>query len=168
VVTNAHVVAGEEDTVVQLRGEGDRLDADAVVFDTRNDIAILRVDGLDAPALPVADEAAEGRAAAVLGFPENGPYDVRAARLGETREVLTQDAYGSGPITRGVVVFRGLVRSGNSGGPLVDGRGQVVGTVFASAVRSGPEGGYAVPNDIVRQHLGRAGGDRVGTGPCTR
>lgn len=168
VVTNAHVVAGEQDTVVQVRGTGDRLEARAVAFDPGNDIAVLRVDGLRAAALPIAGSAPEGGAAAILGFPKNGPYDVRPARLGQTREVLSQDAYGNGPVKRDVVTFRGLVRSGNSGGPLVDGRGRVVGTVFASAVGSGPNGGYAVPSSIVRRQVAGAGTGVVSTGPCAR
>lgn len=168
VVTNAHVVAGEQDTVVQLRGTGDRLDARAVRFDPKQDIAVLRVSGLSAPRLPLAPEAPSGRAAAAMGFPENGPFDVRSARLGETREVLSQDAYGNGPVPRQVVSFRGLVRSGNSGGPLVDARGRVVGTVFAAAVGKGPRAGYAVPNDIVRRRLAEAGKGQVTTGPCAR
>ena len=68
---------------------------------------------------------AAGRRAAILGFPENGPYDVRAGRVGATREVLTQDAYGDGPVQRAIVTLRGTVRPGNSGGPLVDARGRV-------------------------------------------
>ncbi|MCW2989700.1 MAG: MarP family serine protease [Solirubrobacterales bacterium] len=168
VVTNAHVVAGEDDTVVQVRGGGDRLAARAVAYDPRNDIAVLRVDGLGARALPIAGGAREGAAAAILGFPQNGPYDVRAARLGQTRQVLSQDAYGNGPLKRDVLTFRGLVRSGNSGGPLVDGRGRVVGTVFASAVGAGPHGGYAVPNAIVRRRVAGAGSATVTTGPCAR
>lgn len=168
VVTNAHVVAGEDETVVQVRGSGDRLAARAVAFDPRNDIAVLRVEGLDGPGLPLAAQAPSGRAAAILGFPENGPYDVRAARLGDTREVLSQDAYGNGPVRREILTFRGMVRSGNSGGPLVDGRGRVVGTVFASSVGRGPEGGYAVPNSIVGRRLAEAGGSTVSTGPCAR
>ncbi|MEJ7783788.1 MAG: MarP family serine protease [Solirubrobacteraceae bacterium] len=168
VVTNAHVVAGEDETVVQVRGGGDRLDARAVAFDSRNDIAVLRVDGLGARPLPFASDAPGGRAAAIVGFPKNGPYDVRAARLGQTRGVLSQDAYGNGPVQRDVLTFRGRVRSGNSGGPLVDGRGAVVGTVFASAVGKGPDGGYAVPNAIVRRAISGSGSQTESTGPCTR
>ena len=168
VVTNAHVVAGEDETVVQMRGSGDRLDARAVAFDSRNDIAVLRVDGLSARPLPFASDAPGGRAAAIVGFPKNGPYDVRAARLGQTRRVLSQDAYGNGPVQRDVLTFRGRVQSGNSGGPLVDGRGAVVGTVFASAVGKGPEGGYAVPNAIVRRAIAGSGSQTESTGPCAR
>lgn len=168
VVTNAHVVAGEQDTVVQVRGSGPRLAARAVLFDQADDIAILRVDGLDTPALRLVADPRPGRSVGILGFPENGPYDVRAGRLGETREVISQDAYGRGPERRRVTTFRGLVRSGNSGGPLVDGRGRVDGTVFAAAVGAGPRGGYAVPNDVVRRDLDAAGSQQVSTGPCAR
>jgi S1-C subfamily serine protease len=165
VVTNAHVVAGQEDTTVQVRGEGEKRDARAIAFSAADDIAVLRVDGLDAPALEIADEAPRGRAGAVLGFPENGPYDVRAARLGDTERVLSPDAYGRGPFPRTITSFRGTVRPGNSGGPLVDARGRVAATVFASTRGSGTRGGFAVPNDIVRRLLDGADGP-VDTGPC--
>lgn len=166
VVTNAHVVAGQDDTEVIPGGDGPSLRAVAVHFDARNDLAILRVDGLGAPALPIAPAPASGTEAAILGFPENGPYDVRAGRIGVTATVLTQDAYGSGPVRRSITALRGTVRSGNSGGPAVDGRGRVVTTVFAATV-SGPRGGYGVPNAIVNRALARANRP-VSTGPCTR
>jgi S1-C subfamily serine protease len=164
VVTNAHVVAGQDDTHVLVRGQGPSLRAQAVAFDPRNDIAVLRVEGLQADALPLASSAKRGSEAAILGFPRNGPYDVRAARVGETRRVVTQDAYGDGPVTRSIVGLRGLVRSGNSGGPLVDADGRVVGTIFAATTK-GPQGGYAVPDSIVRDALRGASGP-VSTGPC--
>jgi hypothetical protein len=119
VVTNAHVVAGVDDARVYERGEGPGLGATAVGYDPRNDLAVLRVPGLEAPALRIADRARRGASAAILGFPRNGPYDVRAGRIGPTATVLSQDAYGRGPVRRGIVGFRGLVRPGNSGGPLV-------------------------------------------------
>jgi S1-C subfamily serine protease len=168
VVTNAHVVAGQEDTQVLVRGRDPRLEARAVAFDPRNDLAILRVSGLDAPALTLAGEPRSGTSAAILGFPRNGPYDVRAGRLGQTREVITQDAYGQGPVRRSITSLRGAVRSGNSGGPMVDADGQVVTTVFA-ATTSGPRGGFGVPNAVVAAALERAASsDGVSTGPCTR
>jgi S1-C subfamily serine protease len=166
VVTNAHVVAGQKDTEVLLKGRPPAIDAVAVAFDPRNDIAVLRVNGLDAPALQLASEPRSGTAAAILGFPGNGPYDVRAGRLGETRDVITQDAYGDGPVRRSIASLRGAVRSGNSGGPMVDSEGRVVGTVFA-ATTSGPRGGFAVPNAIVRARLDQARSSKgVSTGPC--
>src|SRR3954447_6096255 len=145
VVTNAHVVAGQQDTTVQLGGRGDRLKATAIAFDPRNDIAILRVDGLGGRALEIADAPRSGTQAAILGVPENGPYDVRAGRVGATRSVLTQDAYARGPVRRSLTTLRGLVRHGNSGGPMVDTRGRVVTTVFAATQGAGPEGGFGVP-----------------------
>jgi S1-C subfamily serine protease len=165
VVTNAHVVAGQKDTEVLPGGHGPALDATVVAFDPHNDVAVLRVAGLGAPALQLASDARAGTSAAILGFPGNGPYDVRAGRLGETRAVITQDAYGRGPVRRSITSLRGAVRSGNSGGPMVDAQGEVVTTVFA-ATTSGPRGGFGVPNAVVRAALRRAGQDAVSTGPC--
>ena len=167
VITNAHVIAGQDDTTVQLQGRGPRLPARAVAFDDRNDVAVLAVDGLRAPGLGLRDEVPSGTAAALLGFPLNGPYDVRAARMGQTRKAITDDAYGNGPVTRSIAPLRGHVRHGNSGGPLVDGEGRVVGTVFASTVGKRRPGGYAVPNAIVRDVLAGAT-STVSTGPCAR
>jgi S1-C subfamily serine protease len=167
VVTNAHVVAGTSDTTVQEGGEGTRLDAQAIAFDATNDIAVLRVEDLDAPALRLAPDSRAGVNGAVLGYPENGPYDVEPARLGETQTVRSQDAYGRGPVRRSITSLRGDVRSGNSGGPMVDGGGRVVTTVFAATLGAGTAGGYGVPNDVVREALADAGGP-VGTGPCAR
>jgi S1-C subfamily serine protease len=169
VVTNAHVVAGQDDTTVDVGGDGGAADTEAVWFDVRNDLAILRAPGISgSPALGLAESADEGTSAAVLGFPENGPYDVRAARLGPTRATISQDAYGRGPVQRQIASLRGLVRSGNSGGPVVDGAGRVVGTIFAASTGDGGRRtGYAVPNDVVRDALARVAGP-VDTGPCAR
>jgi S1-C subfamily serine protease len=164
VVTNAHVVAGEGDTRVQLAGSGPALPATAIAFDPHDDIAVLRVPGLGGRPLHTAGSASAGAEAAVLGFPRNGPYDVRAARVGATQTVISEDAYGRGPVRRRMTPFRGLVRPGNSGGPLVDDAGDVLATVFAST-RARPHGGYAVPDDVVAQVL-RAARGRVSTGPC--
>jgi S1-C subfamily serine protease len=164
VVTNAHVVAGERDTRVLLGGREPGRPAEAVHFDPRNDLAILRVPGLDARPLPIAGKPASGSSAAILGFPLNGPFDVRPGRLGPTRRVRSSDAYGRGPVERSMTALRGLVRSGNSGGPMVDGDGRVVTTIFA-ATTSGARGGYGVPNAVVARALADAGGP-VSTGPC--
>jgi len=166
VVTNAHVVAGQKDTRVLLRGRQPGLDARVVAFDPRNDVAVLRVPGLQARALSLAASPKVGASAAILGFPGNGPYDVRAGRLGGTREVITQDAYGRGPVRRSITSFRGAVRSGNSGGPMVSEDGAVLTTVFAATTR-GPRGGFGVPNAVVRGALRRASrSNGVSTGPC--
>jgi len=165
VVTNAHVVAGQDDTTVQPGGDGPSVDADAVWYDPRNDLAILRAPGLGGVrALSMNVNARPGTAAAVLGFPENGAFDVRPARPGPTATVVTQDAYGRGPVQRRITALRGLVRHGNSGGPAVDGAGRVVATIFAAATGR-RRTGYAVPDSVVRSALDRVRG-RVDTGPC--
>jgi len=168
VVTNAHVIAGQDDTTVQVEGEGAAHDADAIWFDERNDLAILRSSGVSGtPALKLNTGARAGTSAAILGFPGNGPYDVQPGRLGSTETVLSQDAYGHGPVRRRITAVRGVVRSGNSGGPVVDQRGRVVTTIFAATVGAGPSSGLGVPDTIVGAALGRAG-DTVDTGPCAR
>ena len=163
VVTNAHVVAGEGDTTVSTQ-EGATLQATAVHYDPENDLALLSVE-TELPALPLAPAPESGTSGAVLGYPENGPYALAPARLGETRETISEDSYGRGPVRRPIASLRGQVRSGNSGGPMVDDRGRVLGTVFA-ATTSGSPGGFAVPDEVVAKALA---GPRspVDTGPCT-
>ena len=166
VVTNAHVVAGEAVTRVQPRGVGRPLAAEVVLFDERNDVAVLRVDGLRLNPLPLAVPR-PGEAAAVIGFPENGPLDIQPARTGATRRVISGNAYNQGPVERLVTSFRVYVRPGNSGGPAVNADGEVVSTIFASRTDSN-KAGYGIPSQLVRRHLGLAA-DRetaVSTGEC--
>jgi S1-C subfamily serine protease len=164
VVTNAHVVAGEASTTVTTQS-GQQYDASAVHYDPRNDLAILRVSGMSLPPLSVNTNAASGTSGAILGYPENGPFTVTPARLGGTETVISQDSYGRGPIQRLMTSFRGDVRSGNSGGPVVDGSGQVLTTVFAAAKDKGPPGGLGVPDSVVDDAL--SGPLRpTSTGPC--
>jgi S1-C subfamily serine protease len=165
IVTNAHVIAGATDTTVTTQG-GVELDAEAVYYEPEDDLALLRVDA-ELPVLPVASGNHDGQAAAVLGYPENGPYTVTPARIGETRDTLSEDSYGRGPIQRTITALGGDVRSGNSGGPLLDKDGKVVGIVFA-ATTGGPAGGFAVPASEVREALRHAADGAVSTGPCTR
>jgi S1-C subfamily serine protease len=164
VATNAHVVAGQDDTTVST-SDGAELDATAIHFDPRNDFALLQVDGYAGEPLPLAPEAEKGAEAAVLGYPENGPYTVSPARIGTTAEVLSQDAYGRGPVRREMTAFRSQVRSGNSGGPVVDAGGTVQTTVFAASTSGNPPSGLGVPNEIAGRALDRAE-DPVDTGPC--
>jgi Trypsin-like peptidase domain/Colicin V production protein len=167
VVTNAHVVAGQDDTTVQAGGEGPGLDAEAIWFDPRNDLSILRVPGVSGlPALSMNVTADSGTTAAVLGFPQNGPYTVAPARLGSTSTVITQDAYARGPVERAITSIRALVRPGNSGGPVVDRSGGVLATIFAAAT-SRRRTGYGVPDTLVRDALQKARGT-VDTGPCAQ
>lgn len=164
VVTNAHVVAGQDDTTV-VGTAGPPLRAAAVAFDTRNDVAVLRVRGLGARPLQQSEPRA-GSPAAVLGYPENGPLTAIPARVGRTTAVLSVDAYGRAPVRRRITSLRGRVRPGNSGGPLLNSSGRVVGTLFAARIDGGA--GFAVPPDVVEKAVAASRAGRVSTGDCVR
>ncbi|MGN6170646.1 MAG: MarP family serine protease, partial [Solirubrobacteraceae bacterium] len=132
VVTNAHVVAGESDTRVEIAGGAPGFPAEALDFDPRDDIAVLRVQGLTAHSLAIAPSAPAGASGAILGYPQDGPFEAQPGRIGQTRDVETENAYGQGPVLRSVTELRGLVRPGNSGGPVVSSSGQVLATAFAA------------------------------------
>jgi uncharacterized membrane protein required for colicin V production len=171
VVTNAHVVAGEQDTTVEIGGNPPGLPARAIAFDPNDDVAVLRVPELGLPSLDLVPEPAAGTSGAILGYPENGPFNVQPARIGRTQLVITDNAYGQGPVSRLLTPLRGLVRPGNSGGPVVDTRGHVLTTVFAGTVGGRSHGGYGVANrtvaSVLRQASARASGaTAVSTGPC--
>jgi hypothetical protein len=163
VVTAAHVVAGESDTVVSTPRPARTLRADAVVFDSRDDVAVLSVPGLKTRALPTR-EPERGLPVAIVGYPENGPLSVVPGRLGSTTAVISQDAYGHGPVTRTITSLRGRVRHGNSGSPTIDETGRVTATVFAS--RLGSQGGFGVPSNIVAKLLQHPARRAVSTGSC--
>jgi S1-C subfamily serine protease len=165
VVTNAHVVAGQDDTTVTTSA-GDELDAAILHYEPRNDLAVLGVPGLSGTPIPVAERPRKGTSGAAIGYPEGGSLTVNAARLGRTGTVISEDSYGRGPVERSMTPFRGLVRNGNSGGPVVDTRGRVLTTVFATSLESGPPSGLGVPNPIVGQALSGPL-DGADTGPCT-
>lgn len=164
VVSNAHVVAGQDDTSVTT-ADGAELDAQAVHYDPRNDLSVLRVPGLTGAPLPIEPDPRRGTSAATIGYPGGGPLTVNAARLGRTGTVTSEDSYGRGPVRRQMTPFRGTVRSGNSGGPVVDGDGRVLTTVFASSLGRGDGSGLGVPNAITRRAL-NGGLEARDTGPC--
>jgi S1-C subfamily serine protease len=158
VLTNAHVVAGETDTTVEVGGHPPQLSTRLLDFDPHDDIAVLRVPGLAQPALPIAGSPSPGTAVAILGYPLNGPFRAEPGRIGHAQLVTTEDAYGNGPVDRTILPLRGLVRPGNSGGALVAGSGEVDGMVFA-AVTGGSGGGpagFAIPTQLIRTQLARA------------
>jgi S1-C subfamily serine protease len=150
VVTAAHVVAGASG--IEAGGHAAR----ALVVDRTQDVAILRVPGLRAAPLQLVDARA-GDSVAILGFPENGPFDARPGRIGTTADVLVQGSL------REITAINGLVRHGNSGGPAVNESGQVESTVFAA--RIGSRAGYGIPAAPVRADLARAKRP-VSTGSC--
>ena len=132
VMTNAHVVAGVRRPQVQ---SGDRsLEARVVLFDPARDVAVLAVPGLTAPPLePAAEQAERDEGALVVGYPQDGPFRADAARVIRTQQARGKDIYQQEDVVREIYSVRGLVRQGNSGGPLVDTDGDVLGVVFAAA-----------------------------------
>jgi S1-C subfamily serine protease len=162
VVTAAHVVAGERSTSVVQSGSDQRLDAEVIGFDPRNDVAVLRVPGLAARPLPMVD-AKDGAPVAIVGYPLNGPLDSEPGRIGRTASVLTDDAYGHGPVRRTITSVAGSIRHGNSGGPAIDASGRVELTIFAAKVGDG--GGYGTPAEVLKKVLRVAKG-QVSTGDC--
>jgi S1-C subfamily serine protease len=163
VVTNAHVVAGIVNPRVDTPA-GRAFSATVVAFDPVNDLAVLRVAGLGARVLRLADPE-RSASVALVGYPRNGPLTRVPARLGGTARVLSRDAYGEGAVRRQVTAIRGVVEPGSSGGPGIDAQGRVRTTVFARRPRQ--TGGYGIPADFVRSILTRAGSRPVEPTACT-
>lgn len=166
VMTNAHVVAGTRQVKVEV-GDG-QLDATVVVYDPKRDLAVLYVPGLRSPIMPFVNRAvASGTSAIVLGYPQDGPYDAQSARVSDVGKITGPDIYESGDVTREIYTIRSLVRNGNSGGPLVNPSGQVLGVIFAAAADD-KNTGFALTADEASS-VARAGTTRergVPTGDC--
>jgi uncharacterized membrane protein required for colicin V production len=163
IVTAAHVVAGESDTIVRIPGQPFPTPADVVWLDVHNDVAVLRVTGVNLTPLRMA-EPRSGASVAILGYPRDGGLTATPGRMGPTATVLTQDALGHGPVARTITAVAGRVEHGDSGGPAIDTSGRVQSTIFAA--RRGSASGYGVPASIVRSALARAGRHPVSTGAC--
>ncbi|MDR6324782.1 MarP family serine protease [Actinoplanes couchii] len=166
VMTNAHVVAGTREVVVE---SGDRqLEARVVVYDPKRDLAVLYVPGLRAPVMDfVPKQAASGANAIVLGYPQDGPYDAQSARIRDVSRITGPDIYESGDVTREIYTIKSLVRSGNSGGPLIDPSGNVIGVIFAAAADD-KYVGFALTADEASSvaTAGKANTRTVRTGEC--
>ncbi|GHJ34592.1 MarP family serine protease [Streptomyces sp. TS71-3] len=168
VMTNAHVVGGVDEPTVQMGGQGRLLDAKVVLYDWRRDIAVLDVPGLDAPSLQFSQtDADSGSSAIVAGFPENGGYDVRSARVRGRIAANGPDIYHRGTVRRDVYSLYATVRQGNSGGPLLTPDGKVYGVVFAKSLDD-PDTGYALTADEIRQDAttGRTANQQVDSQGC--
>lgn len=168
VMTNAHVVGGVDAPTVQIGGEGRRYAAKVVLYDWKRDIAVLDVPDLKTNALRFsAQDAAGGDGAIVAGFPENGSYDVRAARVRGRITANGPDIYHRGTVRRDVYSLYATVRQGNSGGPLLTPDGRVYGVVFAKSLDDA-ETGYALTADEIQPDVqrGRTASEQVGTDSC--
>jgi S1-C subfamily serine protease len=167
VLTNAHVVAGTRSLQVLTRNGTES--GTVVVFDPERDLAVIDVPGLDLPPLNFTSSIAKTDAdAIVLGYPLDGPYDPQAARIRDVRPISGPDIYNTNTVTRDIYTIRGLVRSGNSGGPLITSKGNVLGVVFAAAADN-PQVGFALTASEVAPvvNAGRSADRGVSTGSCT-
>lgn len=166
VMTNAHVVAGTHQVSVEVNG--DRLDGTVVVYDPQRDLAVIYVPGLRSPVMPFVPKAAStGASAIVLGYPQDGPYDAQSARVRDVSRITGPDIYDSGDVTREIYTIRSLVRSGNSGGPLITPNGQVLGVIFAAAADDKNTGFALTANEaapVAQQGITKTRG--VQTGDC--
>lgn len=166
VMTNAHVVAGTRTVAIELQGE--RYSGRVVVYDPERDLAVLYIPGLSAPAMPLSIRRAPVQAdAIVLGYPLDGPYNAQSARIRDVGPITGPDIYNSHDVTRDIYTMRALVRSGNSGGPLVSPDGRVLGVIFAAAADD-PTTGFAVTaaEAVPVAEAGRAREQATGTGDC--
>lgn len=164
-MTNAHVVAAVDAPTVEIDGES--VTAEVVHYDPKLDVAVLEVDSGARPALDFDTGVGPEDGVAILGYPEDGPYDVQTGRIRSQQRLRSPDIYGGGTVLREVFAIRGLVRPGNSGGPIVTSGGDVAGVVFAASVTD-DETGYALTAAQVAESAaaGRAGGEPVSTGAC--
>jgi uncharacterized membrane protein required for colicin V production len=166
VITNAHVVAGTDR--VEVESTDGTLDATVVMYDPEMDVAILRVPGLQEPPLQLTSKpAASGMGGLVLGYPLDGPYTASAARVRDRIRLRGPDIYNTATVVRNVYTVRAVVRSGNSGGPLLDESGQVLGIVFGAAVDD-DETGFVLADNEMAQDIAAAPSDTVpvSTGAC--
>jgi len=164
VVTAAHVVAGESDTVIAIPNVSGFHRADVVAYDPRNDVAVLHVSDLSAPVALRAVNPQPNTAVAIVGYPKNGPLTSTPGRVGMTTAALTQDAYGHGPVERIITAVAGAIEHGDSGAPAIDANGNVEATIFAAKI--GSNGGYGVPGAPVLRALDSASRTPVSTGAC--
>ncbi|MBE7324011.1 MarP family serine protease [Nocardioides sp. Y6] len=166
VMTNAHVVAGVDSPEVEV--DGQRVRGRVVHYDPDLDVAVLAVEARGVPTLDFVREEVPPRAAvAVLGFPQDGPYDVQSGRVRQQQRLRSPDIYGEGTVIREVLSLRALVRPGNSGGPVVNTDGEVVGVVFAASVTD-DQTGYALTAAQVAETaaIGTTATAAVDTGTC--
>jgi S1-C subfamily serine protease len=168
VLTNAHVVAGVDRPVLFVGGTGDGYPGRVVYFDPDLDLAVLAVPELPASALPFEMDVSRGSDVAVIGYPEDGPLTGVAGRVRSEQLASGHDIYGAGTVVREILSLRADIRPGNSGGPVLDSRGRVVGVVFASSLDH-EDTGYAMTAKQVAPAVssGVAASEPVDTGRCT-
>lgn len=132
VVTNAHVVAGADEVVVERYPDGEAITATVVAFDPARDLAVLQADGLDRPAMPLVPAQA-GDVGAVFGHPGGGPLELSPFQVGREVTATGRDIYDAARTSRQVLFLAAQLQPGDSGGALLDPAGEVIGVAFAIA-----------------------------------
>ncbi|TMC66972.1 MAG: MarP family serine protease [Chloroflexota bacterium] len=155
VLTNAHVVAGTQGTTVR-NSVGRSLSARVVLFDSQRDVAILYVPQLALPPLPEAS-AGRGTEGAAIGYPGGGGEQVSPAVVNGEVKAEGRDIYGQRLVVRSIWIIQAKVEPGNSGGPLVDLNGSVIGVIFAASTSS-PGQAYALTDAEVQPDIDQAEG----------
>lgn len=166
-LTNAHVVAGTD--TVGVEQDGAMLDATVVSYDSDLDVAVLAVPELNRPALIWASGPAEqGQDVIAAGYPLDGPFTLTPGRVSERIQLRGPNIYDSATVTREVYTIRGAIRSGNSGGPMLDVQGRVLGVVFGAGIDR-PDIGFVLTAKAVADQVraGLADTIPVATGACT-
>lgn len=167
VMSNAHVVAGSDSVTVEA--DGKKYDATVVSYDPNADISILDVPNLPQQPLVFAEEPAKsGTDAVVLGYPGGGEFVATPARVREIIELSGPDIYKTTTVNREVYTIRGLVRQGNSGGPMINRSGKVIGVVFGAAVDDNDTGFVMTTNEVSRQLAKIGNTAKVPTGVCVK
>jgi S1-C subfamily serine protease len=144
IVTNAHVVAGVPEPVVEAPN-GQALDGRVVYFDPDVDLAVIAVQGLEVAPLELSAPLAVGDDAVIDGYPFGGPFTTGPARVLAVSTEQLADIYGSRTSAREVYSLAAQVNPGNSGGPLLTPGGDVAGVIFARSA-SDDTLGYAMTN----------------------
>jgi S1-C subfamily serine protease len=164
-MTNAHVVAGAN--AVTVEASGNPYDATVVSYDPTVDIAILAVPNLPPGPLAFAAASVEsGTDALVMGYPGGGSFAATPARIREVIHLSGPDIYRNATVNREVYTIRATVEQGNSGGPLVDMNGQVLGVVFGAAVDDNDTGFVLTAKEVASQLASIGDTLPVGTGNC--
>jgi S1-C subfamily serine protease len=167
-VTNAHVVAGSRTVILLVPGHPQGAPGEVVRFDPRVDLAIIRASTPYATPLPRSGgDPPAGRQGAIVGYPGGGVEQAVVAAVNGEVPAQGRDIYGSGLVTRQIEVLHGVVIPGNSGGPLVDLQGAVIGVIFATNLGR-PGEAYALAPSTIARDVGslHPRAPAVGTGGC--
>jgi S1-C subfamily serine protease len=169
VITNAHVVAGVQDPVITLSNSQTQLGGKVIAIDRKKDIAIIFVPGLTGEKLTFIGPVTPNEVGFVVGYPNGGSLRTNAVSVSAEFESLGTDIDGNGEARRAVIVFGGDVKPGNSGGPLLNDQGQVLGVVFA-ADEQNKNTGYALAPGEVAKLISETTSkiDSVTTGNCAK